>query len=262
MEEPGGSTTMNADWISQRAGVRIERKLVPAGAGLVGLAQTFRGDGMRVVVTHRAALVAQVTVREGELSFPRAGADVPAPAEFVLVIPPRTIVRMCFRGARVDSLGVAGDSQLSGPPSLRTFIRFALERDAATRAAAGARLADLDPDRGVPRFVVAARAAMHLHLGHPAPVRRTAGAVGVAPETLTRGFQRAYGIGAKEYCHRARLFEAVLSLLGGAAIAQSAFEAGFNDLKRFYAQFRRAIGATPGAYSIKKRQDGGRPRAP
>jgi AraC-like DNA-binding protein len=253
---------MSPDWISQRAGLRIERKLVPAGAGLIGLAQTFQGDGMRVVVTHRAALVARVAIHGGELSFPRAGGDVPAPSAFVLVIPPRSVVRMCFRDARIDSLGVAGAFELSGPPSLRAFVRLALDGETAMRAASGERLADLDADRGVPRFVVGARTALHLHLGHPAPVRRAARAVNVAPETLTRGFHRAYGIGAKEYCHRARLFDAVLSLLGGAAIAQSAFEAGFNDLKRFYAQFRRAIGATPGAYSIKKRQDGGRPRAP
>jgi AraC-like DNA-binding protein len=252
---------MSDDWISQRAGVRIERKLVPAGTGLIGLAQIFQGDGMRVVVTHRSMLIAHVTVRDGELSFPRAGGDIPAPSEFVLVIPPRNIVRMSFRRARVESLGVARASGASGPPSLRAAVRFALEGEAATRAASGARLADLDPDHGVPRFVIAARATLHLHLDHPAPVRRTARTVGVVPETLTRGFQRAYGIGAKEYCHRARLFEAVLSLLGGAAIAQSAFEAGFNDMKRFYAQFRRAIGATPGAYSIKKRQDRGRARA-
>ena len=42
----------------------------------------------------------------------------------------------------------------------------------------------------------------------------------------------------------------------GATILEAAFEAGFRDLKRFYVQFKRLLGTTPGAYvQVKKRQD-------
>ena len=248
---------MIASWSSERAGVCLERRRIAASDGLVGLEQTFRGDGTRVAVTHQAALVAQVTIERGALAIGSPGSEVVAPEAFVLVVPPRSVVRMAFRDAIVTSVGVAGKGPLvpAGLPSLRSFVPFALNRSATATAAAGGLLIELDPDAGAPRFVTTARAALHRHLGHPAPVRRAARAVDVAPETLARAFHRAYGLGAKEYCHRARLFDAVISLLGGAAIAQSAFDAGFNDLKRFYTQFRRTVGATPGAYAVKKRQD-------
>jgi len=248
---------MIASWRSERAGVCLERRRIPARDGLVGLEQTFQGDGTRVAVTHQASMIAQVTIQRGALAIGSPGAEVVAPAAFVLVVPPRSVVRMSFRDAVVTSVGVAErePGAQRGRPSLRSFVPFALDRSAIAVAAAGDLLVELDADAAAPGFVVAARAALHRHLGHPAPVRWAARAVDVAPETLARAFHRAYGLGAKEYCHRARLFDAVIALLGGAAIAQSAFDAGFNDLKRFYTQFRRTVGATPGAYVVKKRQD-------
>jgi len=253
---------MITSWSSERAGVRLERRRVAGRDGLVGLEQTFRGEGTRVAVTHHASVVAQVTVQRGALAIGGPGRELAAPAAFVLVIPPRSVVRMSFRDAVVTSVGVAGKVPLVGPPSLRSFVPFTLDGPATAAAAGGAVLLEVDPDAGAPPFVVAARAALHRHLGHPAPVRRAARAVEVAAETLARAFHRTYGVGAKEYCHRARLFDAVIALLGGAAIAQSAFDAGFNDLKRFYTQFRRTVGATPGAYAIKKRQDRRLPSRP
>jgi len=42
----------------------------------------------------------------------------------------------------------------------------------------------------------------------------------------------------------------------GATILEAAFDAGFRDVKRFYVQFKRLLGATPGSYAqVKKRQD-------
>jgi AraC-like DNA-binding protein len=73
---------------------------------------------------------------------------------------------------------------------------------------------------------------------------------------LTRAFTLAYGVPPKQYCNRARLFEAVIRLLSGVPIIEVALASGFNDLKRFYAQFRQLVRATPGVYAhVKKRQD-------
>jgi AraC-like DNA-binding protein len=102
----------------------------------------------------------------------------------------------------------------------------------------------------------AARERLHDLIAHPAPVRATAASLGIHADALTRAFGQVYGVSPKEYCHRARLFEAALLLLTGAAILDVAFDAGFNDLSRFYAQFRRHLGTTPGVYArVGKRQD-------
>jgi methylphosphotriester-DNA--protein-cysteine methyltransferase len=117
-------------------------------------------------------------------------------------------------------------------------------------------LALLDSDALVSPSVAAARVRLHDRLRERAPVRKVARDVGLDVDALTRAFARAYGLGPKQYCHRARLFDATLRLLGGAAIARAALDAGFNNLSRFYAQFHRLLRATPGIYArAGKRED-------
>jgi AraC-like DNA-binding protein len=48
----------------------------------------------------------------------------------------------------------------------------------------------------------------------------------------------------------------VLRLLSGAQVVEAGLDAGFSDVGRFYAAFRRLVGATPGRYArVKNRQD-------
>src|SRR5262245_37806007 len=102
---------------SKRGGIFLERHLLPARDGLVALRQRFTGDGLRVVVTHGASVIALVSVERGELSFPLASGEYKAPERFWMTLPPRSVLPMRFRGALVHSEGVAGffDSIHSAP---------------------------------------------------------------------------------------------------------------------------------------------------
>ena len=244
---------------TRRGGVTLRRALLRAGDGLFGLSQTFEGDGLRVIVTHDASLLAFVDVLAGTVAVPLVSGEVAAPSRFVMSLPPRTVLPMRFDGALVSSQGVASFSSIVAPtPAL---LRARDERVPLTmldvrEAAAERVIAVVDADASVPHHVVCARRALHAMLARPAPVREAARASGIAAETLTRAFQQAYAISPKQYVHRARLFGAVLRLLSGKAIVETALDTGFNDVTRFYAQFRRLIGVTPGVYaSIRKRQD-------
>jgi len=244
--------------IGPRGGVSIERRLVSAGGGRVSLAQTFRGSGVRAVVTHGASIATEIKVVEGTLSFPLAGGEVSGPERFLLCVPPRSALRMRFAGAWVESVGTA---VLGAKGGGRAFLVPGAgladgPEDDRDDPIDGAWRIEIDADRGVARPVRAARAALHELLTHPAPVRAAARRIGVAPETLTRGFSRAYGLSPKQYCQRARVFEAVLRLLAGEAVIEAGLAAGFADLGRFYAAFRRIVGSTPGGYArIRNRQD-------
>jgi AraC-like DNA-binding protein len=244
---------------SLRGGLVLERRRLPARDGLVGLEQTFTGTAARVAVTHGAFIVSCVEVVEGTLAFPLAGGVVVAPRRFVLALPPRSVLPMAFTGARVESQGVAGFSGAEvACPALLPWTSGAAPVDLGALAVTlrAPPLERLEADAGAPPLIARARRLLHASLAHPAPVRSAARQVGLAPETLTRSFARAYGIAPKAYCHRARLSDAVLRLLSGAAIVTTAFSVGFGDLSRLYAQFRRVVGATPGAYArIRKRQD-------
>lgn len=217
-----------------------------------------------MVVTHGAFLVARVEVLAGRMVFPLASGEICAGERFVFFLPPRSVLPMRFDEAEVVSTGVAG----FGAVALNEAVALADEgiADRIDKAEVGRLLRapvlhSLSADDGVAALWVLARRMMHEALAHPAPVRHVARSLEIPVETLCRGFSREFGLSPKQYCHRARLFEAVLRLAAGATIVESAFAAGFGDLKRFYQQFRRIVGTTPGEYArVKKRQDSsGRP---
>jgi AraC-like DNA-binding protein len=244
---------------NRRGQLTLQRSLLPAGSGLVGFSQTFRGSDTRVVVTHGAFLVARVEVLAGRMVFPLPSAEISVGERFVFFIPPRSVLPMRFEGAHVVSTGVAGFSsvKLSEATALADEgIAECVDKVEVDRLLRAPVLHALNADAGVAESWVQARRMMHEVLAHPAPVRSVARSLGMPVETLCRGFSRAFGLPPKQYCHRARLFEAVLRLAAGATIVESAFTAGFGDLKRFYQQFRRIVGTTPGEYArVKKRQD-------
>ncbi len=214
----------------QRGGITIDRQVRLRGAGGVALRQRFSGNGERVIVTHAASLVATVTVLQGRVTF---GGFV-APERFVLCVPQRSTVRVCFEDALVDSEGVGRFGAMAeGQPQLRTAD------DRATL--------QLLNDPGSIELQ-RARLALHEHLSELAPVRTAARVAGMNAETLTRAYERTYGLTPKRYVTRARLFDAAIALFTGAPIVSAALASGFNDVSRFYAQFRSVLRATPGEY--------------
>lgn len=233
---------------TRRGGIVLERS-IRFERGVAMLRQRFVGEDTRVIVTHEGSLRATVEILAGEIAFGVAGSVI-APPRFVLSVPPRSVLVVHFRGAEAISDGAGAPRALDGHriPALEPFTQDLL--------AASAPIVTIDPDAAIPTRIALARRTLHMHLRDPAPVRRAAAIAGMAPETLTRGFARAYGIAPKQYCHRARLFDAALRLLAGASVVDAALTAGFNDLSRFYAQFRGLLGATPGRYArIRNRQD-------
>jgi AraC-like DNA-binding protein len=245
--------------VTRRGQILLESRIISAQDGLFALSKTFTGSDTRALVTHNAFVLAEVEVLEGSLSFLLNTKKVLAPSRFMLAVPPRAALPMVFDRARVRTEGVTGFSTLTiDVPALYASGAAAhLDWASVRRALCEPVLHRLDPDEGVPLAIARARRMLHELIAHPSPARVAAKQVGVCPETLTRGFRRAYAIGPKQYCHRARLFDAVLHLISGAAIVDAALDAGFSDIKRFYTQFKRLLGTTPGVYArIKKRQDG------
>jgi AraC-like DNA-binding protein len=245
---------------SQRGDLKLRRQIKRRPDGIVGLEQHFRGTALRTLVTHDYAIVSVIHVRRGQLSFPLTSGEIRAPSHLVLVVPKRSVLPMRFTDAEVDSSGIADKAVEGNSPAAR-FIATHAEHDHVAAGAGAALIADrsafaLDPDAGVLAYIRRARMLLHENLGLWSPVARLAQEVGVCPETLNRGFQRAYHLGPKTYFDKARLFSSLLLILEGRNIMEAAFSSGFGDLKRFYHQFGEKIGATPGSYArIGNRQD-------
>lgn len=73
-----------------------------------------------------------------------------------------------------------------------------------------------------------------------------AGKLGVSHAHLTRQFKRDYGLTPVDYRHRLRVSDAIGRLSQGDKILDVGYEVGFNDTTRFYEDFRKVTGTSPG----------------
>ena len=70
--------------------------------------------------------------------------------------------------------------------------------------------------------------------------------LGISHAHLTRQFKRDYGLTPIEYRHRLRVSDAMGRLSQGEEILDIGYDVGFNDATRFYKDFRKVTGTSPG----------------
>ncbi len=68
----------------------------------------------------------------------------------------------------------------------------------------------------------------------------------VTHEHLSRQFKRDFGMSPITYLHQLRLADAPLKLAKGEEIINVSQNVGYNDLSRFYRQFRKTTKTSPG----------------
>jgi len=71
---------------------------------------------------------------------------------------------------------------------------------------------------------------------------------GLRPETLSRGFRRAYGTTAVAYRARLRTLRAMAALGSGKSLARIAVDCGFSDQAHLTRSFSALTGTTPAAW--------------
>lgn len=77
-------------------------------------------------------------------------------------------------------------------------------------------------------------------------IAEIAARLGVSHAHLTRQFKRDYGLTPIDYRHRLRVSDAMSRLSQGDEILDVGYDVGFNDTKRFYEDFRKVTGTSPG----------------
>jgi len=80
-------------------------------------------------------------------------------------------------------------------------------------------------------------------------IEEIASELGVSHPHLTRRFKSDFGLTPLEYQHRLRVSEAISALSRGKAILDIGYDVGFTDTSRFYKNFRKITGTSPGKCS-------------
>lgn len=78
------------------------------------------------------------------------------------------------------------------------------------------------------------------------PICEVARVLGVSHAHLTRQFKTDFGLTPADYRRRIRVNEAVRRLSRGHEILETGYGVGFGDTSRFYKNFRKATGTSPG----------------
>lgn len=247
--------------------VRRKTRFSPDGAYLFEDDLEIKGVVTAKVVTCAAWLLELYELTEGELCFIRGGAHVrPATKSFGVLYPPYTISQARFENAKGRLAGLAATAPL--PSEYRTVPLMFETTDAEPPSSlpqaieilhSGARPQSVEMNPSASLLSLKAKRLIdENYLSYPS-IARVAGRLGVTHAHLSRQFKRDFEMSPSNYVHQLRLADAPLRLARGEEIINVSHEVGYNDLSRFYKQFRKSTKTSPGACQALMRPHGDKP---
>ena len=214
----------------------------------------MKGELTAKVITCAAWLFELYELKTGELFFLRDDAQIrPKTKCFGVFYPPFTISQPSFKNVKARLVGVAATDAL---PSGFTTIPVVFET-IFTESPSGLKEVIQIVDSGHNRQGVefnskpsllslrAKRLIDENYLIYPS-IARLAARLGVTHEHLSRQFKRDFRMSPSAYLHQVRLADATLRLAKNEKIVNVSQDVGYNDLSRFYKQFRKTNKTSPG----------------
>lgn len=200
-----------------------------------------------------------IELRRGSLSFRQDGRKILAPGrQFVWVLPAFCVVHAEFRHAAFRFVAVAARSTAGDVPAAarayasRVFpLRGKLPANTAQLLARLASLGEgisVEISSTLPPLVRAAKTRLEQGYHQTPSIAGLARSLGISHAHLTREFRRCLGMSPLRYVHNLRSMEAASRLSTGESVVDTSLEVGYNDLSRFYKQFRKLGCSSPGRY--------------
>ncbi|MEZ5428080.1 MAG: AraC family transcriptional regulator [Pyrinomonadaceae bacterium] len=199
-------------------------------------------------------------LEKGEFYFESGTEKIRARAEmFGILYSPFSILRPCCRNVRGRLKGFASSIRLpekflsapylfdSAPPEADADAKRIIE---VLKTGRNHRRIEINPAPSL-LSIKAKRLIDENYLSFPS-IGRIADRVGVSHEHLTRRFKLDFGLSPNAYLHKLRASDANFRLIRGEEIIDVSMDVGYNDLSRFYKQFRKNMKASPGICRKKK----------
>lgn len=222
------------------------------GAYAISDQMDIPGEGVTDFIFGRGWLLEIVELDSGEYYFVSDGKEVrPSQSRFGVFYPAFTLVRAFARDMKGRNTGIGSEKAFEKLPDApfifetdhrgefttldQAFNVFSQSRNrrsiaVCTSASPVSRNAKRLIDENYLIYPSIARIAERLHVSH---------------EHLSRQFKKDYGLSPSAYLHQLRVAEATFRLARGEEIVDISLEVGYNDLSRFYKQFRKATHTSP-----------------
>ena len=216
-----------------------------------------------IVITCAAWLLELFVLTSGQIVF-KVGEKKLRPGTncFGVLYPPFAMCHLLFEDPQGSLTGIAASESLPaefvGSPivfdaKLPVAPTSAKDAIAILRAASNRQSVDLNPNASL--LSIKAKKLIDTNYLHYPAIARIAERLGVSHPHLTRQFKNDFGMSPNEYLRRLRVADAPLRLARGEEIINVSQEVGYNDLSRFYKQFRKTTNTSPGACKTLLRPD-------
>jgi AraC-like DNA-binding protein len=212
------------------------------------------GEGSDHFVFTHGWLLEIIDAEEGDYYFISNGEDVRSTAKrFGVFYPSFSITRSCIRSFKGSVHGVGSAESLEGLPR-GPFIfetdhdeKFNDSREALNVLARATNPRPIDVNSKPSLITIKAKRLIdENYLAFPS-IARIAGRLQVTPEHLSRTFKLDLGLTPSQYLRKLRVADATFRLSKGEPIIDISHDVGYNDLSRFYKQFRKTTNTSPGA---------------
>ena len=254
MSNKQDSSDFQIDFDAGGSMARRRAELLPDGAYLFEDELDFGGVVKTTIITCAAWLLELYELRAGDLFFTKGNERIrPNSKRFGVFYPPFSITQVAFKNLHGHLMGIADSRPL---PS--EFRAAPIVFDAApVKAPAGGeqvneilaagrnrKSVDLNPDASA-LSLKAKRLIDENYLVYPS-IARIAKRLGVSHAHLSRQFKGDFGMSPSDYLRKLRVADAPLRLARGEEIINVSMDVGYNDLSRFYKQFRKTTNTSPG----------------
>lgn len=228
-------------------------QLLADGAYSISDDVSIPGEGVSTFVFCAGWLLEIVEIESGEFFFFRDADEVrPRGNRFGIFYPPYTIIRSYVKELRGRVRGVGAiDHFVELPRAPMIFETDFAEPFTEARQA----IEILNMCRHRQSIESGAKASLlsrkvkklidENYAVHPS-IARIAARLKVSHEHLSRQFKRDYAMTPSAYLRQIRVADATFRLTTGEKIIDISQEVGYNDLSRFYKQFRKTTQTSPG----------------
>lgn len=242
---------------------RRKMELSAGGAFLIEDVVEIKGAGAMTFVMCDAWLFELFELEAGEYSF-MSGVECVRPRRkrFGTFYPPFAIMRVCVEDVRGRWAGMAATTALNekfmaAPMLFETDFTEAPKSvgqvEEILNSSYHRQSIEMNPTPSL-LSMKAKRLIDENYLIHPS-ISKLAARLGVTHAHLTRQFKRDFGLSPSAYCHQLRIADATFRLAKGEEIIAISQDVGYNDLSRFYKQFRKATTKTPGYCQAPKQPE-------